>query len=123
MVKMLSKDSGYLVQSNVSFYLGGSKDKDEFDNISFDSQFNLCKVDFGIGFLLYGFNIDSLDKKTITFVKLFLKQDSLVNVSFCFIDKVLICFSLLIFRYLVLYSRLLIVYLVEVCISSFSCSF
>lgn len=123
MVKMLSKDSGYLVQSNVSFYLGGSKDKDEFDNISFDSQFNLRKVDFGIGFLLYGFNIDSLDKKTIMFVKLFLKQDSLVNVSFCFIDKVLICFSLLIFRYLVLYSRLLIVYLVEVCISSFSCSF
>lgn len=123
MVKMPSKDSGYSVQSNVSSHSGGSKDKDEPDNISLDSQSNPRKADSGTGSLSHGLNTDSLDKKTTTPVKPFLKQDSLANVSFCFIDKALICSSLLTLRYLALYSRLLTAHLVEVCTSSFSCSF
>ncbi|XP_065944600.1 sodium channel protein 1 brain isoform X9 [Magallana gigas] len=81
MVKMPSKDSGYSVQSNVSSHSGGSKDKDEPDNISLDSQSNPRKADSGTGSLSHGLNTDSLDKKTTTPVKPFLKQDSLANVS------------------------------------------
>ncbi|XP_062583302.1 sodium channel protein 1 brain-like isoform X2 [Saccostrea cucullata] len=81
MVKMPSKDSGYSVQSNVSSHSGGSKDKDDPDNISLDSQSNPRKADSGTGSMSHGLNSDSIDKKTTTPIKPFIKQDSLANVS------------------------------------------